>query len=389
MRLAASFYRRKLAELQGRLLTAGLDGLLLFRPPNLYYLFGFFFLPTERTVAAWIPAEGESVLFLPKLEADHAAAHPWLGRLEVYFEYLGPPHPVEWIAEQVHRRVRSRPRLGHEGSLGQATLARLQRGLPGAQWSAEGGQLVADMRLVKEPEELALMRQAGVYADFMVECGADLVRQRGSISELEINQTVSQAVTSKMVAELDEVISANGLTGGLVCAGARAAFPHGIPSLARPQPGDCLILSFGCSVGGYHAESERTFFYGEPSAEQQRLYEAVRQAQALGVEQIVAGHPCAEPDRVAQESLAQAGFAAHVRHRLGHGMGLEIHEAPWLEEGDSSGLRPGMVVSAEPGLYLPGQGGYRLSDTLIVGLGRPESVTNFPRELGEVVIPAG
>lgn len=386
MRLRGDFYRRKMAHLQRRLREAGLDGALLFKPHNLYYLFGFFHFPTERTIAAWAPAEGEGVLFIPKLEEDRAATHEWLSRLEVYFEHLGPPHPVEWIADKLKRWGQARRRLGYEGGLAEGTLARLRQALPGAHWSAEGGQIVGDMRLVKDADELALLRKAGEYADFMVAHGAAAMRERGLLAELEINQIVNQAVVRKMMAELSEVIFVNGVSGGLVCAGPRAAFPHGLPSLAKARVGDCLILSFGCSVGGYHAESERTFFVGEPSARHRKFYEAMRAAQAAGVAAIAPGRPCAEVNKVGLDTLRQAGFGEFIRHRLGHGLGLESHEAPWIEDGDSTPLRPGMVVSAEPGLYVPGFAGYRISDTVVVGETGPEPITRFPREIEAVTL---
>lgn len=386
MRLAPSFYRRKIAQLQRRLYAADLDGLLIFKPHNIYYLLGFFYFPTERTVAAWLPAEGDPVLFIPKLEEDHAATHEWLTRVAVYFEHLGPPHPVEWIADRLKGWGHARGRIGYESSLADGTLTRLKKKLPGAHWSAEGGRIVGDMRLVKDAEELDLLRKAGEYADFMVACGAATVRERGPISELEIDQIVNQAVVSKMMAELSEVIFVGGVSGGLVCAGPRAAFPHGLPSLAKPQTGDALILSFGCSVGGYHAESERTFFIGEPSSDHRKFYEAMREAQATGVEAIAPGRTCAEANKICLDVLRRAGFSEFIRHRLGHGLGLEGHEPPWIEDGDPTVLKPGMVVSAEPGLYVPGVGGYRISDTVIVGGPGPEAITRFSRDIEEMIL---
>ncbi|MBI3362781.1 MAG: aminopeptidase P family protein [Chloroflexi bacterium] len=386
MRLTPAFYRRTIVELQRRLHEAHLDGLLIFKPHNIHYLLGFFFFPTERTVGAWLPAEGEPALFIPKLEEDHAATYDWLTRVEVYFEHLGPPHPVEWIAQKLKGWGHAKGRIGYETSLGDGTLTRLKKNLPGAHWSPEGGRIVADMRLVKDAEELRLLRKAGEYADFMVACGAATVRERGLISELEINQIVNQAVVNKMMAELSEVIFVGGVSGGIVCAGPRAAFPHGLPSLAKPQIGDPLILSFGCSVGGYHAESERTFFIGEPAADHQKYYEVMRAAQAAGVEAIAPGRSCAETNRVCLDVLRRAGFGEFIKHRMGHGLGLEGHEPPWIEDGDSTVFRPGMVVSAEPGLYVPRVGGYRISDTVIVGEAGPEAITRFPRDLEAMIL---
>jgi Xaa-Pro aminopeptidase len=112
----------------------------------------------------------------------------------------------------------------------------------------------------------------------------------------------------------------------------------------------------------------------------------VQKAQAAGVARLAAGTLCAEADSAALDVLRDAGFGAYIRHRLGHGLGLENHEAPWLEAGDPTPLRAGMVVSAEPGLYWPGRGGWRISDTLIVGRGGAEAVTTYPRGLDAAVL---
>jgi Xaa-Pro aminopeptidase len=380
MRLTEHFYRRKLTQCQAALSDNDIDGLLLLNPSNVYYLTGFFFFPTERTVAAWIPRSGEPALFIPKLEEDHVASS-WVMSREVYFEHLGPPHPLAWIGERLTKWGYGKALIGHESGIGLGSLERLQTALPDARWSENGGRIVAQMRQVKDDEEVALLRKASAFSDQMVGAGAQAVREQGLISEIEINQIVTQAVVREMIGSLSEIVDVGGVAGGLVCAGPRAAFPHGLPSLARPQIGDCLILSFGCSVGGYHAESERTFFIGEPSKEHRAYYETMLKAQQTGVDALRLSNECRTANRVCLDVLREAGYEMYVKHRMGHGLGLEGHEPPWIEEGDETPLRAGMVVSAEPGLYVPGFGGYRVSDTVLVTRNGPESLTQYPRDL--------
>jgi Xaa-Pro aminopeptidase len=242
------------------------------------------------------------------------------------------------------------------------------------------------MRQVKDKEEIALLRKAAEFSDAMVAAGVEALRKHGLISEIAINQYVTQSVVRQMVDALDEVISVGHPAGGLVCAGPRAAYPHGLPSLVKPRAGDCLILSFGCSVGGYHAESERTFFIGEPSQQHIQYYEAMLKAQQTGVDALRAGAECRSVNKVCLDVLRDAGYEPYIRHRMGHGLGLEGHEPPWVEEGDHTPLRAGMVVSAEPGLYAPGLGGYRVSDTLLVTRDAPESLTTYPRDLQSMIL---
>ncbi len=385
MRLTESFYRRKLTPCQAALDDHNLDGLLLFNPANVYYLVGFFHFPTERTVAAWIPRSGEPALFIPKLEEDHAASS-WVRSRHAYFEHLGPPHPVNWIGDRLARWGYSRGSIGYEGGLAASTLERLRAVMPQARWSDAGGAIVARMRQVKDDDEIALIRKAAEFSDAMVEAGAQAVREHGLISEIEINQIAAQSVVRDMVASLNEIVDVGDVAGGLVCAGLRAAYPHGLPSLARPSRGDCLILSFGCSVGGYHAESERTFFIGEPSPQHGAYYDAVLRAQQAGIAALWPSNECRTANKVCLDVLRQAGYEFYIKHRMGHGLGLEGHEPPWIEDGDDTPLRAGMVVSAEPGLYVPGFGGYRISDTVLVTRDGPESLTQYPRDLQSIIL---
>lgn len=385
MRLNETFYRRKVTQCQAALADGDLEGVLLFNPSNIYYLTGFFYFPTERTVAAWVPKSGEPVLFIPKLEEDHVASS-WVRNREVYFEHLGPPHPVEWITERLRKWGYDRGAVGVEGSLALGTLKRLEDCMPRVHWSHAGGEIITRMRQVKDKEEIALLRKAAEFSDAMVAAGVEALRELGLVSEIEINQFVTQSVVRQMAGSLSEVISVGNLAGGLVCAGARAAYPHGLPSLAKPRPGDCLVLSFGCSVGGYHAESERTFFIGEPSQPHVKYYEAMLKAQQAGVDALRAGVECRSVNKVCLDVLRDAGHAPYIRHRMGHGLGLEGHEPPWVEEGDHTPLRAGMVVSAEPGLYVPGFGGYRVSDTVLVTRDGPESLTSYPRDLQAMIL---
>ncbi|HEY4691019.1 MAG TPA: Xaa-Pro peptidase family protein [Anaerolineae bacterium] len=385
MRLTESFYRRKLTQCQAELDDANLDGLVLFNPAHIYYLIGFFHFPTERTIAAWIPRSGEPVLFLPKLEEDHAASS-WVHSRHIYFEYLGPPHPVNWIGETLAKWGYNKSVIGYESGLGVRTLERLQASLPLARWSSEGGVIVSRMRQVKDDEEIALIRKASEFSDKMVEAGAQAVRKRGLLSEIEINQIVMQSVVRQMMSSLNEIVDVGSVAGGLVCAGPRAAYPHGLPSLARPRMGDCLILSFGCSVGGYHAESERTFFIGEPSKAHRTYYDTVRRAQEAGIDVLWPSNECRTANKVCLDVLRDAGYSLYIKHRMGHGLGLEGHEPPWLEDGDPTPLRAGMVVSAEPGLYVPGLGGYRISDTVLVTRDGPVSLTRYPRDIESMIL---
>jgi Xaa-Pro aminopeptidase len=153
---------------------------------------------------------------------------------------------------------------------------------------------------------------------------------------------------------------------GTVHSGERAALPHGSPMHRVPQHGEVLIAGIGASVNGYHAESGATFIVGEPQGDQLLCLEAAARCDAVTMETARAGVPCHQVNRAALDVLHDYSYGDYVRHRIGHGMGLQGHEAPWLAPGDETRLVPNMVFSCEPGIYRPGVDGYRTINTLIV-----------------------
>lgn len=385
MRLSESFYRRKIAQVQEQLTGRELDGLLLLNHHAIYYLVGFFHYPTERPVGLFIPRQGDPTLFVPKLEESYVHEGAWDPEVDTYFEYPGVVHPLDWIAGRVEARGFGHGRLGFEGSLSVSSRARLGQALPGIGW-IEAGDIVGHLRLVKEPEEIALMRQAASYADWMLQEGARMVHSGVRHSEIEIEQAMVSGVIPKMQRELDPVVAVPGLAGALVCSGPRSAFPHGLPTARRIAPGENLILSVACFVGGYFAESERTFILGEPTAEQRHRYETDREAQEVGFQGLIAGVRAGEVNRRCLDIIRAAGLGEYILHRQGHGIGIQNHEPPWIEDGDNTILQPGMTVSCEPGIYCVGQGGYRISDSVLITANGPERLTQFPRDLESAVL---
>ena len=248
-------------------------------------------------------------------------------------------------------------------------------------------------RYVKQPEELALHQEAARITDLMLESGIGLVREAlasgGPMpSESELAAHVGRVGTSTMYAEHDDVVVIGFLAGGLVYAGANSAKPHGLPSSYRLRPGDTFMLSLGCAVGGRFVEGERTFILGEPSPDQVRYYEAVRAAQQLGVDTLKPGLTCAEANARCLDVIREAGLGGYLQHRQGHGIGVGMHEPPWLEDGDDTVLGEGFVVSNEPGIYVPGHAGYRVSDSMVITADGARPLTSYPKALDDIVIAA-
>ena len=232
------------------------------------------------------------------------------------------------------------------------------------------------------------MRRAMTYADFKVQAGREFVQRNGGVSEDEILKVTADAVADRMSKELNDVVGV-GIDppfGGLVPFGKRSAFPHAVPSKDRLKTGDALILSFGAQVGGYNVECERSFCVGKPTDYGKRLFDAMLAAHDSGVENMREGAVAEEVDQKSLDQIRKAGFEKFLRHRTGHGIGLEGHEAPWIAEGDKTVLRQGMTFSCEPGVYDPDFGGFRHSDTVVVRKDKGEILNSYPTRLEDMVI---
>lgn len=355
MPLGEVFYRRKVEQIQARLDGENLDGILLIDTYNVMYASGFIHTESERPIGFFIPQSGQPALFVPLLEQENAD-DTWIGDIRTYFEFPGEEYPVNWMVREA--RVK---RLGID-SVSHDVFVTLGDGVTTT-------PLVNRMRWVKEPEELEVIKQAARYADYCLEQvlahAGDIIRDGGT--ELDILRQCIGATSDKMKAEIGEQFRLRkGAVVGTVHSGPRAALPHGSPIARQPQIGETVIAGIGASVAGYHAESGATFVVGEPTGDTMHCLQAARACDEAAINALKAGATCASVNEAALNVLKEAGLGDAIRHRIGHGMGIQGHEAPWLAPGDDTILVPNMVFSNEPGIYRPGIDGYRLIDTMIV-----------------------
>jgi Xaa-Pro aminopeptidase len=168
--------------------------------------------------------------------------------------------------------------------------------------------------------------------------------------------------------------------------GWKSAMPHSIGINRVIQMGDVLVTGAGSDVGGYGSELERTMIVGEPTPKQERYFEVIVQSQDAAIQALGPGVKCSEVDRASAKVIVNAGYEGLMRHHTGHGIGLEGHEPPWLDRGNDAELRPGMVVSIEPGIYELGFAGFRHSDTAVITEDGYELVTYYPRDMESLTI---
>ena len=230
--------------------------------------------------------------------------------------------------------------------------------------------LVEELRIVKTPEEIELLRAVAAIA------GRAFDRVRGAI-----RPGLRERDIAFLLEQTFRELGADGPAfETIVAAGERGALPHGRASDRVLERGDMVVVDFGATAAGYHSDTTRTIVVGEPSTEQARVIEAVRQAQLASMELMKPGVAADAVDRRAREVLA--GEAHAFGHGLGHGIGLQVHERPFLSPTDHTALRAGMVITNEPGIYIPGWGGVRLEEMVLITDNGPQVLTAASWEIG-------
>jgi Xaa-Pro dipeptidase len=361
---------RALQELQK---AQGLDCVALVPGANLRYFTGLAGHLSERPLVAFFPVTGQPALALPVLEVPGAQALlPGDVQLLAYSDEVGH--------EQVFGQVAGTLGLDREGVvLGVEYLAmrllearRMEQALPGCRLLATEPWLPI-LRMRKDEEEIALMRRAVEIA----EAAMERMLREGAIRE---GQTELQVASDLRIALLREGGEEEAFAP-IVVAGPNSASPHAGPSDRPLAQGDLVTIDWGASCQGYRSDITRTFVLGEPSPEIERIYDAVLAANGAGRLTARPGAPAQEVDRAARRAITLAGYGPHFLHRTGHGLGLETHEPPYLVEGELEILQPGMTFTVEPGVYVPGLGGVRIEDDVLITEDGRETLTSLPREL--------
>jgi Xaa-Pro dipeptidase len=372
--LTPGFYRGVLDRIRAKMEAAGREGFLVLDSNNLAYATGFFHRANERPMGVYVPVDSEPVLLVPHLEKENAETN-WIVDVRTYPEFPGLVHPVLWMLRET----------GATRIAVDTLEARLFREAFAIFPLLELSPVIEELRFAKAPQGLALVRLAAGYADACLEHMrvhiAGIVSSGGA--DIDILQAGVSAALGKMKREIGDVFDGTETAVvGSVHSGPRGALPHGHTTTRRPASGDTIIAGIGATVGGYHAESGATFVLGEASADTLSCLQAAAACDAAAIAALRPGIECHEVNTAALAELQRAGLGEFIRHRIGHGMGVQGHEGPWLAPGDETVVAEGMVFSNEPGIYRPGIDGYRTINTMIVGAGGVEVPSRFQSSFG-------
>jgi Xaa-Pro dipeptidase len=390
--ITAEEHRARCDSLLERLRGDGLAGAVLFDPYYVLYYTGFAFAPTERPIAFAMNGDGERALVVPRLELEHAQAKATLDRVEHYSEYPGEPRAETVLASTLEA-------MGVGGKIGAD-----QDGYPwilgyrGPTLSELSGATVArvvaqieEQMAVKSPAEIELIRESVRWGNL-----AHRLLQRYTkvgVTETEVSQRASDEATFALLDAIGPIYRAQSFFFSGAHAGYRgqigrnSAIPHALAGNIVFQEGDVLVTGASAPVWGYLSELERTLVVGEPAREQERLFGHMKAVQEVAFQAIRPGARCSDVDDAVRGFFEENELMPYWRHHTGHAIGLRYHEGPFLDSGDPTEIRPGMVFTVEPGLYAPDLGGFRHSDTVLVTSDGIEILTYYPRDLQSLVIP--
>jgi Xaa-Pro dipeptidase len=395
IRIPRTEFRQRARRLLHTVQEQNVRGVVLFDSVNILYFSGFAFIPTERLIAFVVSASGERAMVVPRLELEHAQAEAELDRVAHYAEYPGELQPTTVLKQllvemdiiaagkSIGADMNGYPWIfGYEG--------RALDALTGMKYVNLQGQ-INRMQAVKSPAELALIRESCRWTHL----AHKLLQRYTAVNETEtaVGLRASQEATLAMLDAIGPLYRSQDIWSSGPTAyyrgqiGRGAAIPHALANNITFQPGDVLVTGAACPVWGYNSELERTMFVGEPDERQKELFQHVKTAQEVAFAAIKPGVLCGDVDTAVRTYYDKNGLMPYWKHHSGHGIGLRYHEGPFLDTGDETVIREGMVFTVEPGLYDATIGGFRHSDTVSVTHDGIELMTYYPRDWPNLVIP--
>nr|WP_297506151.1 Xaa-Pro dipeptidase PepQ [Thermococcus sp.] len=333
-----------------------LDGILITHRPNLYYFTG-----SSPVLGGYLVVTPDEAVFLvPELEYEEARETSKV--------------PVEKFktGKELYERLSSFKlrKLGIEGRTSFSTIKTLKEKASVEDFTAVD-DVIKELRIIKTPEELEVIERACRIADQAMMVALEEISEGRREREIAAKMEYAMKMNGAEKPAFDTIIAS----------GWRSALPHGIASDKRIERGDLVVIDEGALYGHYNSDMTRTIVVGSPNEKQKEIYEIVLEAQRKGVEEARPGITAKELDTLVRDVIAEYGYGDYFIHSTGHGVGLEIHEWPRVSQQDETVLKPGMVITVEPGIYIPKFGGVRIEDTIVITEKGARRLTKTEREL--------
>lgn len=370
-----------------------LSGAVLWDSFYVLYFSGFAFVPTERPIAFVMSSSGETAMFVPRLEVEHARGKTGFERIDEYTEYPDRIHPMAVLKDALtSMRVTGAIGsdhdgypwiLGYRGPLLSETMGTRVEMITG---------FIEDLMMIKSQGELALIRESCTWGNLAHQLLQTYTRP--GLTETEVAQRASNEATRAMLNAIGPIYQAQNPFARGAGAGYRgqigrnASIPHALANNLTFRVGDVLVTGASAAMWGYNSELERTMVIGNPSDDQKRMFDHMMTAQQTAFDAMGPGKLCSAVDAAVRCYYESNDLTKYWKHHTGHAIGLRYHEGPFLDVGDDTVMRPGMVFTVEPGFYAAELGGFRHSDTVLITDDGIELLTYYPRDLDSLTLPA-
>lgn len=335
------------------------DAAWITTPLNVFYFTGYRSEPHERLFALLITANGDQTLYCPKMEVEEVKNSPFEGKIIGYLDTENPFEidPLSFnklLIESEHLTVKRQRELTQNF---------------GVQHYGDIDQTIKELRNIKNESEIENIREAAKLADKCIEIGTEFLKV--GVTEREVVNHIENEIKKFGVSEMS--------FDTMVLFGDHAASPHGTPGERKLVKDEYVLFDLGVIYNHYCSDMTRTVKFGTPSEEAQTIYNIVLEAETNAIEAIRAGVPLQDIDKIARDIISDAGYGDYFPHRLGHGLGLEEHEYQDVSSTNSNLLEAGMVITIEPGIYVPGVAGVRIEDDILVTNEGYEVLTHYEK----------
>lgn len=344
------------------------DSIFITSKANVFYYSNYYTDPHERLIGIYVTKQQDPLLIVPAMEVHDAKEAGWSKDIIGY-------NDDEDVWELIHSYIQNQGDTPKSIALEEEHISleryeAIRRILPSTE-IVHGQELLAQIRVRKSAQEYTLLKKAAQLADFGIETGMNAIAE--GVTEMEILATIEYALKKQGVQEMSFSTT--------VLSGTKTASPHGTPGNKTIEKGDFVLFDLGVVYEGYCSDITRTFVFDSVSEKQKEIYETVLQAEEAAIQASKIGIEVGKIDQVARNVITEAGYGEYFTHRIGHGLGIEVHEYPSMHANNTLQLDEGMCYTIEPGIYMPHIGGVRIEDMIYITKNGAESLTKFPKHL--------
>lgn len=358
----------RIDTLQNTLHEQNIDSLFITSKANVYYFSNYYTDPHERVVAIYVSQHHDPVLIVPAMEVEDAKDAGWEYDIiqygdhenvwELFFTYVDNNNAIpRAIGLEYNHLILDR-------------FNTIQKIFPDSTF-VDAQEILAQLRLIKNDHEYKLLKEAARLADYGVEVGMNTIAE--GVAELDVIAEIEYALKKKGVQEMS--------FSTMVLSGSKTASPHGTPSTDKITKGDLVLFDLGVVHQGYCSDITRTFAFQHITDEQKTIYQTVLNAEEEAIKAAQIGVEVGHIDQTARNIISKAGYGQYFTHRIGHGLGIDVHEYPSMHQENTLKLQEGMCFTIEPGIYVPNVGGVRIEDMIFITASGPKSLTASPKKL--------